>query len=78
MDVRIPKLDMTTVEVEISDVHIANGQRIAKGDPLITIEGDKSSFELEAEASGTVHDLGVAKGDVKTVGDLICRIEEEG
>lgn len=78
MDVRIPKLDMTTVEVEISGVHIADGQRIAKGDPLITIEGDKASFELEAEASGTVRDLAVRKGEIKAVGELICRIEEEG
>lgn len=76
MDVRIPKMGMSTVEVDISEVYVKNGQQVAIGDPLVRLEAEKASFDLEAEGSGTVRDLAVAEGDVRNVGDMICRLED--
>ncbi|MHB8590039.1 MAG: lipoyl domain-containing protein [Candidatus Dormibacteraceae bacterium] len=75
MEIRIPKMGMSTVEVDISEVYVQNGQEVAPGDPLVRLEAEKASFDLQAETSGTVRDLAVAEGDVRNVGDVICRIE---
>ena len=76
MDVRIPKMGMSTVEVDISEVYVKDGQLVAIGDPLVRLEAEKASFDLEAEGSGIVRDLAVAEGDVRNVGDMICRLED--
>lgn len=76
MDIRIPKMGMSTVEVDISEVYVKNGQKVAIGDPLVRLEAEKASFDLEAESSGIVRDLAVAEGDVRNVGDVICRLED--
>ena len=77
-DIRIPKMGMSTIEVDITAVHVANGQKVRPGDPLITVEGEKTSFDVEADVHGVIQDLGVAEGDERNVGDLVCRIVETG
>ena len=38
--------------VEIIEVLVKNGEEIKKGDPLITLESDKSSVEVPSPLSG--------------------------
>ena len=76
-DVRIPKMGMSTIEVDVLRVLVSEGQRVAPGDVLVEIESEKANYEVEAEVAGTVAELLVQEGDVRQVGDVVARIEED-
>lgn len=50
--VTIPKLGLTMEEAVIVEWHFADGERVAKGNNLLTIETEKVMFDVEAEADG--------------------------
>ena len=50
--VTIPKLGLTMEEAVVVEWGRAEGQRVTKGDVLITIETDKIMFDVEAEHDG--------------------------
>jgi pyruvate/2-oxoglutarate dehydrogenase complex dihydrolipoamide acyltransferase (E2) component len=77
IDVHIPKMGMSTVEVEILHVMVEVGQRVAPGDSLVEVEGDKATFEVEAEVAGTVAEILVSDGEECSVGDVVVRLEED-
>ena len=77
IDVHIPKMGMSTVEVQIGTVMVAVGQRVGAADPVIEIEGDKSSFEVEAGVAGVVAEILVTEGQECEVGDVLLRIDDE-
>jgi 2-oxoglutarate dehydrogenase E2 component (dihydrolipoamide succinyltransferase) len=76
-DVHIPKMGMSTVEVDVLRVLVSPGQRVAAGDAVIEIESEKANYEIEADVGGTVTEVLVNEGDVKEVGDVVVRIEED-
>jgi 2-oxoglutarate dehydrogenase E2 component (dihydrolipoamide succinyltransferase) len=76
-DVHIPKMGMSTVEVDVLRVLVSAGERVGAGDVLVEVESEKANYEIEAEVGGTVTEVLVKEGDVKEVGDVIARIEEE-
>lgn len=47
------------------------GERVAKGEPLMEIETDKVTVEIDAPASGILHNLTAADGDEVPVGQTI-------
>ena len=75
IDVQIPKMGMSTVEVDVIRVHVAPGQRVAKGDVVVEIESEKANYEIEADADGTVVEVLVSEGEEAKVGDVVVRIE---
>lgn len=54
-EVIMPKVDMDMASGKIMSWHIAEGDAIAKGDPLFDIETDKAAMEVEAPADGILH-----------------------
>jgi len=56
----------------------AEGQSVAKGEPLIEIETDKSTVEIEAGASGILARVTAKAGDEIPVGQAIALILEPG
>lgn len=50
--VTIPKLGLTMEEAVIVEWHFADGERVAKGSNLLTIETEKVMFDVEADADG--------------------------
>ncbi|WP_221794128.1 dihydrolipoamide acetyltransferase family protein [Aquisediminimonas sediminicola] len=66
----IPKLGLTMEEATLVRWHIPAGQQVAKGATLYSIETDKISFDVEAEADGYVDQI-VPEGDVVPVGALV-------
>lgn len=50
--IAIPKLGLTMEEATVVEWHHANGEHVAKGETVITIETDKVMFDVEAEADG--------------------------
>ncbi len=54
------------------------GDTVAKGEPLMEIETDKVTVEIEATDSGILGDIGVREGDVVPVGQTIAWILAPG
>ena len=60
--------------VEVIELLVKEGQEIAKDDPVITIESDKSSVEIPSTLSGKIDSIKVKVGDKVSKGDLILSI----
>ncbi|MBZ5675478.1 MAG: 2-oxo acid dehydrogenase subunit E2 [Acidobacteriia bacterium] len=54
------------------------GDRVLKGEPLLEIETDKVSFELEAQADGILAGVRSHEGDVVPVGQIIAWLVAPG
>jgi pyruvate/2-oxoglutarate dehydrogenase complex dihydrolipoamide acyltransferase (E2) component len=56
---------------------VAEGARVKRGQPLLEVETDKATTEVESLATGVVTEI-LARSDVKVaVGQVIARIEVE-
>lgn len=64
--------------VEIIEVLVAVGDKIAEEDSLITVESDKASMEIPSPAAGTVTSIKVSVGDSIAQGTLILMMETSG
>ena len=60
--------------VEIIEVLVQEGEQINKGDPIITLESDKSSMEVPSNLSGKIINLKVKIGDKVSQGDIIAAV----
>ena len=65
-------------EVEIIEVLVKEGDQINKGDPIITLESDKSSVEVPSTHTGTVESIKVKIGDKVSEGSIILEISSSG
>ena len=75
IDVHIPKMGMSTIEVDVVAVHVSVGDTVEPSTILIEVESEKANFEIEAGNAGTVREVLVAEGDEAMVGDVIVRLE---
>jgi pyruvate dehydrogenase E2 component (dihydrolipoamide acetyltransferase) len=75
IDVQIPKMGMSTVEVDIVAVHVAVGDRVELETIVIEIQSEKANFEVEAGTAGIVREVLVQEGDEAKVGDVVARVE---
>ncbi|MDB4023083.1 pyruvate dehydrogenase (acetyl-transferring), homodimeric type [Pelagibacteraceae bacterium] len=64
-------------EIEIIEVLVKQGNEIKKGDPIITLESDKSSMEVPSPISGTVKEIKVKVGDKVSKGSIIGTAESQ-
>ena len=60
--------------VEVIELLVKEGQKIAENDPVVTIESDKSSVEIPSTLSGIIETIKVKVGDKVSKGDLILNI----
>ena len=65
-------------EVEVTEVMVKVGDKIAAEQSLITVEGDKASMEVPAPFAGTVKEIKISTGDKVSTGSLIMVFEVEG
>lgn len=72
-EVRIPSIGFSTQEGTLTEWLIADGASVEKGQPLYTLELDKSVQEIESPASGTLKVIGQV-GEVYEIGALIAEI----
>src|SRR2546427_5237683 len=54
------------------------GEAVQKGEPIVEIETDKVTVEIEAPASGVLRDVTARQGDVVPVGQTIAMIVAAG
>jgi len=73
----VPKMGMSTVEVDITILFVKAGDHIQPGDPIAEVESEKSNFTIESEVAGTVVEVLVRVNDTIEVGDPVCVLETE-
>ena len=74
IEIKVPNIGDFT-DVEVIEVLVNQGQMIAKNDPLITIESDKSSVEIPSNFEGKIKSLKLKVGDKVSEGDLILILD---
>jgi oxaloacetate decarboxylase alpha subunit len=55
-------------------VHVAPGDRVEEGQPLIVVEAMKMETAVSAPRAGTISEVFVREGDVVAVGDSLVAI----
>ncbi len=55
---------------------VADGSRVAAGDPVVVIDTDKAETELEAPTSGRLHILVAAGDEEVAVGTVLATVAE--
>ncbi|MEI7402766.1 pyruvate dehydrogenase complex dihydrolipoyllysine-residue acetyltransferase, partial [Dickeya dianthicola] len=75
-DVNVP--DIGGDEVEVTEVLVKVGDKVAAEQSLITVEGDKASMEVPAPFAGTIKEIKVSTGSKVKTGTLIMVFEVEG
>ncbi|MCW8110694.1 pyruvate dehydrogenase complex dihydrolipoyllysine-residue acetyltransferase [Yersinia intermedia] len=70
--------DIGDDEVEVTEVMVKVGDKVAAEQSLITVEGDKASMEVPAPFAGTVKEIKISTGDKVKTGSLIMVFEVEG
>ena len=77
IDVPVPSMGATVSELIVVSLKTKPGERVAKGQKIAELESDKSIFEYEAPADGTVLALPVKPGEVLQSGALFLKLETE-
>jgi pyruvate/2-oxoglutarate dehydrogenase complex dihydrolipoamide acyltransferase (E2) component len=72
-EVLLPKIGFAMNEAVLSQWLIDDGGQVAAGQPLYSIESDKSIMEIESPASGTLRIL-AAIGETYLVGTVLAEI----
>ncbi|MER8950120.1 biotin/lipoyl-containing protein [Mesorhizobium sp. M0809] len=75
IEVRIPKMGASTVEVDLTKWHVSTGSHVVAGQVLAEIESEKTTIEIEAEIAGVVEEICLPEGSSTEVGTVICRIK---
>ena len=75
IDVPMPSMGATVSELTIVNVVVTSGAKVAKGQKLAELESDKSAFDFESPADGTILAVHGQAGDVKKSGDTLFRME---
>ena len=74
----MPKLGQTSDEAFIETWLVAEGDEVEMGDPLLTVETDKATIDVESVADGTVLKIVAQQGDTVDAGTVIAYIGEAG
>lgn len=76
-EIRMPKLSDTMEEGTILEWVKGEGDEVRRGEIIAEVSSDKASFELEAEADGTLHHL-AERGSSHPIGTLIAQVVAPG
>src|SRR6266550_8082953 len=75
VQVKIPAVGESISSGVVSVWHKKSGEQVRKGDPLFTLETDKVSTEIVAEADGVLRTKANEGQEVK-IGEVVAEIEE--
>jgi pyruvate/2-oxoglutarate dehydrogenase complex dihydrolipoamide acyltransferase (E2) component/acyl carrier protein len=74
----LPDLGEGIAEAVIVRWHVAPGDRVSEGDPLLEVETDKAIVEIPSPYTGTVERLGAGEGERVPVGTLLVEVAAAG
>src|SRR5438552_7554002 len=75
VQVKIPTVGESISSGVVSVWHKKSGEQVKKGEPLFTLETDKVSTEIVAEADGVLRTRADEGQEVK-IGEVVAEIEE--
>jgi pyruvate/2-oxoglutarate dehydrogenase complex dihydrolipoamide acyltransferase (E2) component len=73
IEVLLPKIGFSMNEGVLSEWLVADGTQVAEGQPLFSVESDKSVNEIESPAAGTLKILKEV-GETYAVGTVLAVI----
>lgn len=73
-EILLPQLGFSMTEGVLAEWLAADGAQVKEGDPLFSLESDKSTNEVESPASGTLKII-ATPGETYPVGAVLGRIE---
>ncbi|GHG60927.1 acetyltransferase component of pyruvate dehydrogenase complex [Alishewanella longhuensis] len=71
MTIEIQVPDIGADEVEVTEILVKVGDKVAADQSLLSVEGDKASMEVPAAEAGTVKEIKVSVGDKVKTGSII-------
>jgi len=77
-ELKVPTLGMDMEEATIVRWLVDEGAEVKKGDPVLEIDTDKTSFEIEAPADGAIRALRGDEGDTLPVGATLAYVTVPG
>ena len=77
-ELKVPKLGMDMEEASILRWIVGEGASVEKGEPVLEIDTDKVSYEVEANASGVIRGLRGGEGETVPVGATLAYISAPG
>lgn len=77
VEVTVPRLGESVVEVTVEEWLCGPGQLVEKGDPVARVSTDKVDVDIASEASGQVAELLVEVGATVVVGAPIMRVRPD-
>ena len=77
-EIRTPKLGMAATEADVARWHVAVGDRVEPGAPLVEVESEKTSFLIESEVAGVVREIRIPAGQTVEVGTVLGLVEDGG
>jgi len=75
-DVVMPQLGNEITEAQIDYWSRSPGEKIEKGEMLLTITTPKLTMEIEAPASGVLREIRVPADEIASVGDILAIIDD--
>ena len=75
-EVRVPDLGDFD-EVVVVEVHVAEGDSIQEGEPILTLETEKAAMDLPSTISGVIENIVVGIGDKVSNGDLVSNVSSQ-
>src|SRR5215210_365237 len=77
-ELKVPTLGMDMEEATIVRWLVEEGAEVKKGDPVLEIDTDKTSFEIEAPATGAIRALRGNEGETLPVGATLAYVTAPG
>lgn len=73
--IEVPDVGEGVEEVEISEWYVAEGDTVAKGQPVAELLAEKASINLESECAGTVAKILQPEGAVVEIGQAVAVLD---
>jgi pyruvate dehydrogenase E2 component (dihydrolipoamide acetyltransferase) len=77
-ELKVPTLGMDMEEATVVRWLVEDGAEVEKGEPVLEIDTDKTSFEIEAPAGGTIRNLRGKPGETLPVGTTLAYVTAAG
>ncbi|MCA1717229.1 MAG: 2-oxo acid dehydrogenase subunit E2 [Actinobacteria bacterium] len=78
IELKVPNLGMDMEEAGIVRWLVREGDEVEKGDPVLEIDTDKTSYEIESPADGIIRNLRGEEGETVPVGAPLAYITAPG
>ena len=75
-EIKVPKWGVNMEDAVVLEWLKAEGDSIAKGEPIVTMESDKVTGDVECPSDGVLVEISAAVGETVEVGGILGRIED--